>query len=388
MANTKLRGVFFMLAVSFVLSDRFVGGRSIDTMEGKELAKHKGTVKTIEGKNGDMIDCVDIYQQPAFDHPLLKDHIIQMEPNSIPKLTNKLYDTEMFHGWLEDGQCPEGTIPIRHVREGECHAHRTVPPLSRRKDLNFNDDSETKGHEYATADLGPGDFYGTHATINIWQPVTLSGDFSLAQIWITAGPPEELNTIEVGWQVASGSVKAKFFIYWTRDAYEKTGCYNLDCAGFVQVSKNFVFGTPIEPVSTYGSTQQDIGITVHKAQGKWWLQFDDKVVGYWPESIFTHIASKANTLGFGGEIFDMLQNGHHTSTDMGSGHLAKEGYGKASYFRKIQYVDANGKFNDVGQQLRPYVTKTSCYDISINGGNGGNGTEFYFGGPGYSAQCP
>ncbi|GLT69274.1 hypothetical protein SLA2020_414360 [Shorea laevis] len=80
MANTKLRGVFFMLAVSFVLGDRFVGGRSIDTMEGKELAKHKGTIKTIE--NGDMIDCVDIYQQPAFDHPLLKIILYRWNPIS------------------------------------------------------------------------------------------------------------------------------------------------------------------------------------------------------------------------------------------------------------------------------------------------------------------
>ena len=28
--------------------------------------------------DGDIIDCVDIHQQPAFDHPLLKNHIIQV----------------------------------------------------------------------------------------------------------------------------------------------------------------------------------------------------------------------------------------------------------------------------------------------------------------------
>jgi len=386
MTNTKLRGVFFMLAVSFVLSDRFVGGRSIDTMEGKELAKHKGTVKTIEGKNGDMIDCVDIYQQPAFDHPLLKDHIIQMEPNSIPKLTNQLYDTELFHGWLEHGQCPEGTIPIRHAREGECHAHRTVPPLARRKDLNVHVNYNAKGHEYATADLSSGDYYGAHAKINVWQPLTMNGEVSISQIWIIAGSEVDLNTIEAGWKVDTRNGKPKFFIYWTGDGYANTGCFNLDCPGFVQVNKQFVFGTPLEPVSTYGSAQYDIGITVHKAEGKWWLQFDDKVVGYWPQSIFTHLASKATEVSYGGEIFDSAQEGHHTSTQMGSGHFPDEGYGKASYFRNIQYVDVNGKFNDVGQNLGPSETKSSCYSTDIKGGN--NGTEFYFGGPGYSAQCP
>jgi len=50
MANTKLirRCIFFLLAVSFVLSDRFVDGGRIGNMESKELIRHKGTVKTIE----------------------------------------------------------------------------------------------------------------------------------------------------------------------------------------------------------------------------------------------------------------------------------------------------------------------------------------------------
>jgi hypothetical protein len=50
MANIKLirRCILFLLALSFVLGDIFVGGRSVDAMESKELVKHKGTVKTIE----------------------------------------------------------------------------------------------------------------------------------------------------------------------------------------------------------------------------------------------------------------------------------------------------------------------------------------------------
>jgi hypothetical protein len=50
MANTKVirRCIFFLLALSFVLSDRFVAGRRIETKESKEPVKHNGTVKTIE----------------------------------------------------------------------------------------------------------------------------------------------------------------------------------------------------------------------------------------------------------------------------------------------------------------------------------------------------
>jgi len=30
-----------------------------------------------ESEDGDIIDCVDIYEQPAFDHPALKNHTIK-----------------------------------------------------------------------------------------------------------------------------------------------------------------------------------------------------------------------------------------------------------------------------------------------------------------------
>jgi hypothetical protein len=50
MANTKVfrRFIFFLLALSFVLSDKFVGGRRIGAKESKQFVKHKGTLKTIE----------------------------------------------------------------------------------------------------------------------------------------------------------------------------------------------------------------------------------------------------------------------------------------------------------------------------------------------------
>ena len=48
MANTKLLCIFFLVAISNALSDRFVAGRSIGNIETNELVKYKGTVKTIE----------------------------------------------------------------------------------------------------------------------------------------------------------------------------------------------------------------------------------------------------------------------------------------------------------------------------------------------------
>lgn len=117
---------------------------------------------------------------------------------------------------------------------------------------------------------------------------------------------------------------------------------------------------------------------------------NDQLVGYWPSSLFTYLANSATELTWGGEIYNSKIGGVHTKTQMGSGHFPGEGYGKASYFRNIQYVDSNGIFRDVDAgELTPDATKPSCYNINLQSDtSGGIGTNFYFGGPGYSDKCP
>lgn len=39
---------------------------------------NKPALKSIKSEDGDIIDCVLITSQPAFDHPLLKNHTIQV----------------------------------------------------------------------------------------------------------------------------------------------------------------------------------------------------------------------------------------------------------------------------------------------------------------------
>jgi hypothetical protein len=48
------------------------------------------------------------------------------------------------------------------------------------------------------------------------------------------------------------------------DGYKNTGCYNLECPGFVQISKNVVLGGPLSPTSTYNGQQFDIKLTIWK----------------------------------------------------------------------------------------------------------------------------
>ncbi|KAH9713150.1 NEP-interacting protein 1 [Citrus sinensis] len=170
---------FFLILLSHMLIT-FVDGRGVDQfMKKRELPMHEGTVKIIESEDGDVIDCVDIRKQPAFNHPLLKNHTVQ----------------------------------------------------------------------YAQVSAVDGNYYGARATINVWNPLTNFGELSIAQIWVLAGDGNELNSLEAGWTVNNGEKKTRLFIYWTSDGYQSTGCYNLDCPGFVQTNKNIALGGSIEPVS-------------------------------------------------------------------------------------------------------------------------------------------
>ncbi|KAK4550977.1 hypothetical protein RGQ29_021216 [Quercus rubra] len=389
--NNKLECLMlFLLTFSYVLSDRFVDGRKIGTTK---LVKPKGTIKTIEGKDGEIIDCVDLYQQPALDHPLLKNHTIQTEPCSIPSnLKANSSPVKLIQGWHKSGQCPEATIPILRAPKNQHHPalrHLKRSRTQHNQSLDSNDGDNLSDHEYAVAYFGGGGSYlGSHATLNVWKPtVEGDGEMSLGQIWLVNGPAQEINTLEAGWRVDSDQ-KSKFFIYWTSDNYQNTGCENLDCPGFVQTSKSFAIGSALD-VSVYNSKQVDIGVAVYLSDDKWWLKVNDQAIGYWPISIYKYLKSSAARLDYGGEIYNAKVGGRHTKTQMGSGHFPSEGYGKAGYFRHIQYMDSTGSFKDVEPgSLGKDAAKPSCYDIQIQSDKS-SGTNFYFGGPGYSAdKCP
>ncbi|XP_010034859.2 uncharacterized protein LOC104424189 [Eucalyptus grandis] len=347
----------------------------------------------------EVIDCVDIYKQPAFDHPLLKNHTIQMKPSSNLKANGSgSVEGVLNQAWRKYGECPEGTIPIiRPQSHTSRHAIRSNPHL---KWLNKSRlGSESDGHEslfyigqYAVVYLNSGNFKGAHATINVWNPVVLDQEASFSQIWLTAGPRETVNTIEAGWRVDPGSSPkgAKLFIYWTGDGYWETGCYNLECPGFVQTSDKIALGVLLQPFSTYGGKQYDITVDIEKNQPleRWWLRIQDVDVGYWPQDLFTSLKDRADKVAWGGEVVNLGLDGRHTSTQMGSGHLPSEGFfGKASFFRHVSIVDG-GSFGRDPENLQKRVSKPGCYDLIINEAERSQlGVNFYYGGPGYSAQC-
>lgn len=371
---------------------------------------NKPSLRFIQSPDGDIIDCVHLSRQPAFDHPFLKNHTIQMIPNYHPEslfMTNKVFKSRpkkkktISQLWHLNGRCPKGTIPVRRTKEEDIlrassimsYGKKTVKSVPLPKSGNPIIDTKT-GHEHAIAYVKGGTYYGAKATINVWQPnVEQNREFSLSQIWILGGDfDSNLNSIEAGWQVSPslyGDHNTRLFTYWTSDAYQATGCYNLLCSGFIQINNEIAMGASISPLSSNGGAQYDISILVWKdpKDGNWWMQFGkDNVVGYWPGILFSNLHGGASLVEWGGEVANLESGGMHTTTQMGGGGFPGQGFAKASYVRNIKVVDGLNNLRDP-EDLETFSENSNCYDVKL-GRNDKWGDYFYYGGPGRNSKCP
>ncbi|KAK8627423.1 hypothetical protein V6N13_135035 [Hibiscus sabdariffa] len=339
---------------------------------------NKPAVKTIQSPDGDIIDCVLLHHQPAFDHPRLKGQKPLDPPERPSGVNTNGMGAEDFQLWSMSGEsCPEGTIPIRRTTEADMLRASSVTRFGRKRpSRRVQRDSTGNGHEHAVGYVSGDQYYGAKASINVWTPrVSNQYEFSLSQMWVS---PE-----------LYGDNYPRFFTYWTTDAYHATGCYNLLCSGFVQTNNRIAIGAAISPTSSYNGGQFDISLMIWKdpKHGNWWLEFGSGIlVGYWPSFLFTHLRDHASMVQFGGEIVNSRAGGFHTSTEMGSGRFAGLGFGKASYFRNMQVVDWDNNLIPLSN-LRVVADHPNCYDIQ-GGINRVWGNYFYYGGPGRNVKCP
>ncbi|XP_051207468.1 protein neprosin isoform X1 [Lolium perenne] len=360
--------------------------------------------------DGDIIDCMHISHQPAFDHPLLKNHTLQLRPAYHPE---GLYDDAksslasdngdkkpMLQLWHQNGRCKEGTVPIRRTKKEDLFRVSSMRRYGRKQhpapnpmsvDLTMLNEG---GHQHAIAYVEGDKYYGAKATINVWEPkIQQPNEFSLSQLWILGGSfGADLNSIEAGWQVSPdlyGDNNTRLFTYWTSDAYQATGCYNILCSGFIQVNSEIAMGASIFPISNLAGSQYGISILIWKdpKEGNWWMQFGKEyVLGYWPSFLFSYLADSASMIEWGGEVVNLEPDGAHTSTQMGSGRFPEEGFGKSSYFKNIQVVDSTNQLK-APKGVGTFTEQSNCYDVQ-NGNNGDWGTYFYYGGPGKNSNCP
>ncbi|KAJ3693142.1 hypothetical protein LUZ60_012237 [Juncus effusus] len=407
--------LFLFLHATGVTASNRAGDLHVSTLKLQRIQRYldkitKPAIRSIQSPDGDTIDCVPQHKQPALNHPLLKNHKIQRVAPKMPTFRGERkprnYTDSGRHAWQtwhHVGHCPKGAVPIRRSSVQDVlrakslfhYGKKQVKSVPLARNVDAPDVVSGNGHEHAIAYSGSGqEVYGAKATINVWDPsVQVENEFSLSQVWILSGSfnGSDLNSIEAGWQVSPelyGDSRPRLFTYWTSDAYQATGCYNLLCEGFIQTNSKIAIGAAISPTSEFTGSQYDITILIWKDPklGNWWLSFgENMLVGYWPAELFTHLSDHATMVEWGGEVVNMRANGAHTSTQMGSGHFAGDGFGKASYFRNLEIVDLDNSLTAV-QSISTLAENTNCYNIQ-NFQNQNWGTYFYYGGPGFNNLC-
>ncbi|KAI3845561.1 hypothetical protein MKX03_019710 [Papaver bracteatum] len=393
---------FVMMSLSYNGAE----GRNILGVEDLTLEKHlrvlnKPAIKTIQTEHGDIFDCVNIHKQPAFDHPLLKSHKIQMRPSSLPKKSSSTTQSLKLHS--KPLGCPYGTVPIKRTSKEDLIRSRTFSESSFNNNVLSRHGDIEQQSTVKLAILGTDKnittpIYGVQAYINIANPTVGNDEFSSAQVWIESGPADDVNTIQAGWAVAPslfGDNKTRVFVYW--DAKPNTGCYNQYCPGFVQVDKDYTVGSVLDQISVYDGPQYRMKLAVYqdKKTGHWWLQAgeEDKLIGYWPNSLFAHMGSQtiqgAQFNAWGG-LVKTSQSGL-PAPQMGNGKFPNGDYYRACSIVHLQVMDDFNHFVDIDQpnlDFDIYADRPDCYIIEdyFESTRKDQLDGFSFGGPG-GANC-
>ncbi|XP_027348143.1 uncharacterized protein LOC113859618 [Abrus precatorius] len=340
---------------------------------------------SIQTKFGSIIDCVDINKQPAFNHPLLKDHKLQRKPTFLNRreTTNKhALPTTTIEFELENDSCPTGSVPIRRTTKDDLIRMKSLSNLTRLSLIN----SAPYSHFVALHTKPGGNFsyFGVNGSVNVQNPRVNKFQMSLAQIAVQRGENDALNTILLGWQVYPelyGQETTNLFGLWTSDSFKTTGCYNMLCPGFVQTDNKIFLGNRVLPVSSYGGPQYDLSMSIKQDPDtkNWWLTVKDINVGYFPAALFSNM-SEANLVGWGGRAYGDV-NG--TSPQMGSGYFPDGDMTHACFVRRLSYNE-NGSFEEPQEHLLyKSFDNQHCYDIQYFGiFDEDFRYTFQFGGPG------
>ncbi|KAF1886832.1 hypothetical protein Lal_00046070 [Lupinus albus] len=387
----------------------------------KYLRKH--SLKTIQSEDGDIIDCIHIHKQPAFDHPALKYHKIQMAPtyNSTKKdqttswtrtrsktKTAKVAEESSLgvisQIWQKSGKCPKGTVPVRRIRKKDMLKAHSIEEYGRKKPslshqqlghLNQNLDSfvQRKNHSKSILITMGYRYLGAKGDMRVCNPsVEKEDEFSTSQISLINGAYYDFECIESGWAVnpsVYGDRQTRLFVYWTVDGSRKTGCFDLTCPGFVQTSNEISLGAAIYPISLPGSLPYQITIYVYKDPftNNWWVQYGEKTnIGYWPHELFRAMSSNAESVEWGGEVYSSTV-GHtpHTATQMGCGDFPDVFHESGSMTR--MRIHDNSEFLKIPEWVDDFSDEYNCYDVMYVG-DYVEDPEFYYGGPGKNPKCP
>ncbi|XP_049352717.1 uncharacterized protein LOC125817211 [Solanum verrucosum] len=363
----------------------------------------KSAVKTIKTIHGDIYDCVDFYKQHAFDHPLLKNHNFysQMKPTLVRTKQNSENSSTSLSSriWLKGKGCPPGTVPIRRITKEDLIRHRNMPSP---EDATFhaqliatNNTSElegiyksSQGYKVAIARAGnnpKSKFAGAEMTTSLWNPLVSDNQHSACRLKIQKG----YDIVQVGWRVDPtlyGDTQTRLYIHFQAGNQQ---CFNTLCPGFVVVNTEIPVDTTFSGMSHRGdeaSWEETMAITKDLANGNWWLYLEKNhiQIGFWPQEIFTNLASFASNVEWGGVVYSPPGVPEPL---MGSSYLPIGKTGYDAYCRGLTIINDKGETIDV-DRIITHVDSPNLYQIiDVPHLRPGKYQHFVlYGGPGEKAQ--
>ncbi|XP_042484250.1 uncharacterized protein LOC122064588 [Macadamia integrifolia] len=197
-------GMFFIILIHGIVDGKLINREKLIEINKKLKQINRPAVKSIQSEDGDIIDCVDIYKQPAFDHPALKNHTIQMRPSYDPALETSVKKDEV-HGsleasqlWRKSGSCPEGTIPIRRIRKQDLLRAASLEDFGR-KNPSFStiagDIHQNSGNNYTIKAYNKAANHSTMQMRPSYDPALetsvkkdeVNGSLEASQLWRKSG---------------------------------------------------------------------------------------------------------------------------------------------------------------------------------------------------------
>ncbi|XXG48237.1 hypothetical protein AAC387_Pa02g2744 [Persea americana] len=245
--------IFVLMVICLVFIDEIKGGKTHTSSQIRRHLKglNKPALRSIKSEDGDIIDCIDIYKQPAFDHPLLKNHTIQMRPSNYnSEKISPLKPLEQL--WHQSGSCREGTVPIRRTGKAD---------LLRAGSLTYGMKAHSYQKESARMRL-TGINHGAAAYIGVWNIYVAPDETSISSIFVAR--QGKLDLLNSGWIVSSkiyGDNLTRLYGFW---GSESGGCFDMMCPGFVQTNNQIALGAVLTPLSVYNGPQRFIHVKIHK----------------------------------------------------------------------------------------------------------------------------
>ncbi|XP_050918389.1 uncharacterized protein LOC127135778 [Lathyrus oleraceus] len=340
---------------------------------------NKSPIKSIHTKSGYIVDCIDINKQPAFDHPLLKNHKVQKKPIFERNITEKRVQNSSINPKfiLVKFRCPRGTVPIRRTTKSDLIQDKS---LFNAHNVTQNGSINKFARVYLKQASSP--YYGVSGTISVWNPKVYKGQSSTGYLYVLNGEGDNINKISLGWHVSPqlyNDGETHLYLFW---ASGKEGCFNMLCKGFIQVDRSYHFGARISKTSTYGGNIIELPLKISRDNvGNWWLKVVDKDIGYFPAALFSRLSTRADEVGWGG--YTVTPAGT-TSPAMGSGYKPDNDATHASYFKFVKYLLIIGtEVDPLPLMVDTYNDAPNCYGVTnYQKTKKDFGYSLQFGGPG------